>query len=74
MLTHNALEIVHTRAPAQMHTQVLMIDHTDVQGQSASYVESLMQGEDNSIVIVSGTHNCTKHHGVGSPMLGDDSS
>ena len=55
MLTHNALEIVHARTRARMNTQVLMIDHTDVQGQSASYVESLMQGEDNSIVIVSGT-------------------
>ena len=53
---------MRARAPAQMHTQVLMIDHTDVQGQSANYVESLMQGDENSVVIVSGTHNCSKHH------------
>ena len=37
--------------------QVVMIDHTNVQGQSTNYLESLMQGDDNSIVIVSGTHH-----------------
>jgi len=41
----------------QMPMQVVMIDHTNVQGQSTNYLESLMQGDDNSIVIVSGTHH-----------------
>ena len=45
------------RMHMQMPMQVVMIDHTNVQGQSTNYLESLMQGDDNSIVIVSGTHH-----------------